>query len=69
MVNFSGPGIAEPGRNEYSIPDRGDSMVLYGIRAAWEVTRAGWAGAMIVGEDVPLAVTTVLARPVLELPL
>ena len=31
-----------------------------------EVTRAAGAGAIAVGEDVPLAATAVLARPVLE---
>ena len=32
--------------------------------AAWEVIRAAGAGAMTVGENVPLSVTAVLARPV-----
>ena len=32
----------------------------------WKVTGAAEAGAMTVGKDVPLAVTAVLARPVLE---
>ena len=54
-------------------------MTLYGVEAAWEVTRAGGAmagatgavtgatgaGAMTVGEDVSLAVTAVLAQPML----
>ena len=36
--------------------------------AAGVVNGATGAGAMAVGEDVPLAVTAVLARPVVELP-
>ena len=86
MVNFSGPGIAEPAKNENPMPDGGDSMT-YGVGAAWEVTgvgggktgaggaatrvdrgvtRAAGTEAITVDEDVPLAVTAVLARPVLE---
>ena len=56
-------------------------MALYGVVVAdpevagahWEVTGsagavtgAGGEGAMTVGKDVPLAVTAVLARPVLD---
>ena len=72
MVNFSGSGVAEPARNEKPMLDGGDSMT-YGVGAASEVTGvgggvtgAGGAGAMAVGEDVSLAMTVVLARPVLE---
>ena len=83
------------------MPDKDDSMTVYGVEAAWEITGVGavvtgagsavtgasgavagadeaatgtvtgadGAGAMTVGEDVPLAVTAVLARPMLEPPL
>ena len=55
--------------------DGGDAMALYGVGAAWEVpglsgaiTGVGRVGAMTVDEDVPLVVTTVFTRPVLEPP-
>ena len=79
LGNFSGPGVVEPARNEKPIPDRGDSLT-YGVGAASDLTRVGGAvngaaraatgatgaGAMTAGVDVPLAVTAVLAWPVLE---
>ena len=79
MVNFSGPGVAEPARNEKPMPDRGDSLT-YGVGDCSDLTEVGGAvngaggaatgaagaGAMATGEDVPLAVTAVLAWPVLE---
>ena len=72
MVNFRGPGVAKPAKNETPMPDGGDSMT-YGVEAASNLTGVGEAvngatrvGAMAVGEDVPLAVTAVLSRPVLE---
>ena len=72
MVNFSGPGVADPARNERPMLDGGNSLT-YGVGAALDLTGVGGvatgaagARAMTVGEDVPLAVTAVLARPVLE---
>ena len=80
MVNFSGPGVAEPARNEKPMPDGGDSLT-YSVGAAADLTAvvggavngageaatgAAGAGAMTVGRDVPLTVTALLARPVLE---
>ena len=87
MMNFSGPGVAEPARNEKPMPDGGDSLT-YDVGAASDLTGVGgavngtgWAatgkdravatgktgaGAITVGENVPLAVTAVLVRPVLE---
>ena len=79
MVNFSGPGVAEPARNEKPMPDGGDSLA-YGVGATSDLTGVGGtvngeggaatgaagAGAMAVREDMPLAVTVMLARPVLE---
>ena len=43
MVNFSGLGVPELTRNEEPMPDEGDPMALYSVRAAWEVTGAGGA--------------------------
>ena len=83
MMCFSGPGVAEPAKNEKSMPDGGNS-ITYGVGAASEVTGVGGgatgaggaatgavtgatgAVTITVGEDVPLAVTAGLARPVLE---
>ena len=75
MVSFSGPGVAEPARDGTPMPDVGDS-ITYGVEAASEVTEVGGgapgaggaagAGAMTEGEDLLLAATAVLARPVLE---
>ena len=80
MVNFSGPGVAEPARNEEPMPDGGDSLT-YDVGAASDLTGVGGAvngaggtvttgeagaGVMTVGVDVPSAATAVLARPVLE---
>ena len=45
------------------MPDGGDTIALYDVGEAWE-----GAGAMTVGKYVPLALTTLLARPVLESP-
>ena len=61
------------------MPDRGDSLT-YSVGAAADLTALGGAvngadeaatgapgrGAMTVGGDVPLTVTALLARPVLE---
>ena len=65
MVNFRGPGVAKPAKNEKPMPDGGDSMT-YGVEVASNLTGVGGAvngatrvGAMAVGEDVPLAVTAV----------
>ena len=75
MVRFSRPGVAEPARDKTPMPGVGDLMTS-GVGAASEVTGVGGkvreaggaagAGAMTVGEDVLLAATAVLARPVLE---
>ena len=75
MVSFSGPRVAEPARDGTPMLDGGYSMT-YGVGAASEVTRVGGgvpgaggaagAGARTVGEDLLLAATAVLARPVLE---
>ena len=79
VVNFSGPGVAEPARNEKPMPDGGDSLT-YIVGAAADLTAVGGAvngageaatgaagaGAMTAGGDVPLTVTALLARPVLE---
>ena len=87
IVNFSGPGVAQPARNQKPTPDGDDSMT-YGLGEASDLvgvdgavhgrgggatdvdgavtTGEAGAAAMTVGEDVQLAVTTVLARPVLE---
>ena len=72
MVNFSGPGVAQLMTNEWPMPEGGDS-IAYGVGTAWEGTRAGGAatrvdaavtggagaGAMTVGDEVPLAMTIV----------
>ena len=44
MVNFSGPGVAEPARNEASMPVGGDS-VTYGVGAAsnWSRRWSNWS--------------------------
>ena len=65
MVHFSGPGVAEPARNQKPMPDRDDSMALYGVGVSCEVNEATGVGSMAAGEGVPLGVTAVLARPVL----
>ena len=78
VVNFSGPGVTESARNEKSMPDGGDSLT-YGVGAASDLTGVGGAvngaggaatgaagAGAITGEDVPLTVIAVLARPVLE---
>ena len=39
-MNFSGPGVAEPARNEKPMLDGGDSMT-HGVRVATEVTGVG----------------------------
>ena len=68
MMNFSGPGVAEPARKERPMPDGGDSMALYDVGESWDVTATdealtgagkvvAGAGAMAGGEDVQLAVT------------
>ena len=55
MVNFSGPGVAEPVRIEKARPDGGDSMT-YVVGAALEVTGKGGgeteAGGAATGADV-----------------
>ena len=53
MMNFSGPGVAEPAKNKESMPDGGGSVALNDVEAAWEVTRAAEAGTIAVGEDAP----------------
>ena len=40
MVNFSGPGVAEPARNEKPMPDGGDSLT-YGVGAASDLIGVG----------------------------
>ena len=56
MIDFSGPGVAEPARNEKPMPDGGDSMT-YGVRVASDVTEVGdevnrpdWAATGVDGE-------------------
>ena len=79
MANSRGPGGTGPARNEKPMPDGGDSLA-YGIGEASDLTGVGGAvygaggaaaraageGMATVGEEIPLAVTAVLARPVLE---
>ena len=52
MVNFSGPGVAEPARNETTMPDGADSLT-YGVGAASALTGVAGAATRVDG-----AVTT-----------
>ena len=59
MVNFSGPGVTEPTRNEKQMPDGGDSLT-YGVGAASDLIGVGRAvnGAGGAATGVDGAVTT-----------